>query len=88
MVATGYLSADLFNSLPANSVFNSTKMIFQIYPCTNNANQWNLMFNLQSPSTSDTANLNSVLTTCGTNPATYDPITIYGARGIVPIIFS
>lgn len=89
MVATGYLTVGLFASLPTNTYYtNSTKMIFMIYPCANNANQWNLLFTLQSPATGDTSNINSVLTACGTNPASYSPITTYGMRGVIPIKFS
>lgn len=88
MVAMGYLPADLFNSLPANSLYHVTKYIFQIYPCANNTNQWLLMYNLQAPNADDTTNLNNTLTACGSNPATWPPVTTWGARGVVKIKFA
>lgn len=88
MVAMGYLSADLFNSLPSNTILNGTKRIFMVYQCANNpTKQWNLLYTLQQPSASDTANINSVLTACGTNPATSTWITTYGMRGAIAIKF-
>lgn len=87
MVATGYLTADLFNSLPKSSVFNVTNMIFTIYPCWNNSKQMILMYNLQVPSASDTANINSILTACGADPATSPWTNSYGMRGATLIRF-
>lgn len=91
MVATGYLTADLFNKLPVNSyrvsINGGSRQEFIIYPCANNSQQWNLMYTLDSPDASDTTRLNSVLNACGTNPVTYAPITTYGMRAIIPIVF-
>ena len=89
MVATGYLSADLFNNLPGNTPLGGgLHEVFIVYPCANNANQWNLMYTLENPSATDTSTLNSTLTACGTDPSTYPPIVSYGMRAIIVIKFS
>ena len=87
MVATGYLSAELFAAMPANTVLNSVKKTFMVYPCANDAKQWNLMYTLEAPTPGDTTNLNSVLTACGTNPVGYAPISTSGMRGAITIKF-
>lgn len=88
LVASGDLSSALFTSLPASSVFNSTRMIFMIYPCSASVNSWIFMYNLRVPTATDTANINSALTACGYNPVTAPYIPTYGMRGAIIIKFS
>jgi len=74
--ARGYLTQNLNATLPKNTTYNTSSTVFMFYNC--GANRYILMWSLENPSATDTANFTSDLTTCSLPYATFNGT--YGMR--------
>ncbi len=88
VVSSGYLTAPVFNNLPINTAGTSNRQVFMIYPCTNNANYWVLMYSLEDPISADTTNYNQIHTGCATSVADLTTYQNAGMRGAILIKFA
>lgn len=72
----GYMTGDLTSSLPKNKVINSSANVFMFYPCGSNKSV--LLWYLENPTSDETTNYNSIMSTCGLNAASYK--SVYGMQ--------
>ncbi len=70
LIASGYLTRDLFTSLPDNSLYPGKKgyqMMF--YACSAIPNNYILYYSLDSPTAGDAANMTQIESKCGATPS-------------------
>lgn len=94
VVATGYLTTQFFDALPASTYTNGTnKELFMTATCTTSQypSAWLLFYNQEAPSPDETETFNSLLTQCGFNPSgavsQRDTYKMHGAI-LIPFSFS
>ena len=92
LVATGYLTTQFFDNLPASTYTNGTnKELFMTASCSTSKypSAWLLFYNQEAPSQDETESFNNLLVQCGFDPA--GPISqrdTYKMHGAVLIPFS
>jgi prepilin-type N-terminal cleavage/methylation domain-containing protein len=79
--SSGYLPVGYANSEPYNTKYNTRGYTYMIYPCPATGD-WVLFYSLEKPTSTDTANYNSLSTTCNSTSPTFASLTTsYNMQG-------